>query len=258
MSIEAQVSVRAIFPDDELAKLAASEIKKSLKKNEQELVNALNSINLIENLSEFKSETINVEDISRKRNVLTIFAYTYSSEEPTWFAKSLCELGAHKILIRGQWDGYGRNYYFLNGEKVTKKKFDGDKPKKPLSAKDIEINKKLFLPEGRVSVEAKLVSTWLVDDIYESTGMELKTLDGITFYYKGRGQLVNILFDSEKAEFDTSVIVEFSAAFERGNHNGEYVSFAKRPTQIKRWDNEVVRVEPGDFWKSHVVLGKTK
>ena len=232
MSIEARVSIRATFPDDEKAKQATSDLKKSLKKNEHELASALDALNPVASQEAYKEDTIHVEDIGRKKSVLSISSYTYTSEEPIWFAKSLAELGAERIFIRGQWDGHGRNYYFLNGEEVPKKKFDGDKPKKPLSAKDIEINKGLFLPEGRVSVKAKLVSTWSVGDIYESTGMEFQMLDGTTFYHKGKGQLVELLFDYEKLEFDTTVVVEFSAAFERGKHENEFVSFAKRPTKI--------------------------
>lgn len=232
MSTESQVSIRANFPDDEIAKQATSELKKALKKNQHELASSLDAINPIENQSAYKKDTINVEDINRKRSVLSIFSYTYTSEEPIWFAKSLSELGANKIFIRVQSDGHGRNYYFLDGEKVPKKKFDGDKPKKPLSAKDIEINKDLFLPEGRVSVKAKLVSAWSVGDIYESTGIEFKTIDGATFYYQGSGKVVEVMWNSEKGEFDTSLTVEFSAAFERGKIENDYVSFAKRPTKI--------------------------
>lgn len=232
MSIEARVTIRATFLDEEKARHATSELKKSLKKNQYELASSLDALNPVDNQEAYKEDTINVEEISRKKSVLSIFSYSYTSQEPTWFAKSLSELGASKILIRGQWDGHGRNYYFLNGEKVSKKKFDGDKSGKPLSAKDIEINKGLFLPEGRVSVKAKLVSTWSVGDIYESTGMEFRMLDGTTFYHKGKGQLVDLLFDYDKGEFDTSSIVEFSATFERGKHKNEFVSFAKRPTRV--------------------------
>jgi hypothetical protein len=232
MSIEARVSVKATFPDDEKAKEATSELKKALKKNDHELASALDSLNPIENQSEYASDTINVEDISRKKNVLSIFSYTYTSEEPTWFSRSLYELGAQKIYIRGVWDGHGRNYYYIDGDQVTKKKFEGDKPKKPLSAKDIEINKNLFLPDERATVKAKLISTWSVGDIWESVGFKFETLDGVIFYHQGRGKIMELLWNDKNEDFDKEVTVEFSAAFERGRLEGEYVSFAKRPTKI--------------------------
>ena len=136
-------------------------------------------------------------------------------EEPVWFARSIYELGAIKVLIRGVWDGHGRNYYFLNGEKVSKKKYDGDKPKKP-----------------RVSVKARLISTWSVGDIYESTGLVLETSDGTRLYHVGKGQLVDAFYDFDKGEFNTTIDVEFSASLERGELDGEYVSYAKRPSKI--------------------------
>jgi hypothetical protein len=149
-----------------------------------------------------------------------------------WFAQSLAKLGAEKIHIIGNADGHVQNYYFLKGEKVQKKLFAGDPPAKALSEKDIEINKGLFLPDKRVTVKAKLVSTWAVGDIYESIGMEFITENGDEFFYKGRGQLLDILWNSKTEKFDTSITIEFSAVFERETHDNNYASFAKRPTKI--------------------------
>lgn len=226
MSIEAHIAIKATFLDEDKAKSSTSELKKSLKKNDHELASALDSLNSIENQCDYKDETINVEEVSRKKGILSIYAYTYSSEEPIWFAKSLYELGAKKIFIRGGWDGHGRNFYFLDGKKVSKKIYDGDKPKKKLSVKDIEINEKLFLPEGRVHVNVTLVNHWQVGDIYESVLLEFVTDDGNTFFHKATGQLKQISYEGSSKK------CEFTAAFERGKNEGEYVSFAKRPTKV--------------------------
>ncbi len=232
MSIETFVFVDGIFPSDELAKKASDELVKSLSENEHELASSLHKLYPVENQIAYKNDTINVEDIKKKNNVLSINAYTYTSEEPTWFAYSFYKLGATKIQITVDSDGYRRNFYFIDGKNVSKKKYISDKPKKQLSAKDIEINKNLFLPEGRVTVKAKLVSTWPVGDIWESVGLKFETLDGDTFYHKGRGQLIDVLYNNKIEDFDTSLVVEFDAAFERGRIEDEYVSFAKRPTKI--------------------------
>ncbi len=232
MSIEARVSVTARFSSEEVAKSATSQLKKSLKTSQYELASALHNLNPIDNQDDYDGIEINVEQINRKKGVLSISSYTYKKEDPIWFAKSLYELGANRIFIRGQWDGYGRNYYFLDGVQVSKKKYDGDKPKKPLSKEDKEINKGLFLPEGRVAVKAQLTSSWSVGDIYESTGLAFKTVDGLVFYHQGKGQLVEALYDSGKGEFRIGDDIEFNAAFERGMLDGKYVSFAKRPTKI--------------------------
>jgi hypothetical protein len=215
MSIEARVFVIAEFPDDEAAKSAASNLRKSLKKNQHELASALHALNPIANQSDYANDTINVEELSKKKKVISISSYTYSSEEPTWFAKSVYQLGANKVHIRGVWDGEVRNYYFLNGESVSKKKYSGDKPKNP-----------------RVLVRASLMSAWDVGDIYESTGLQLKALDGSTVYYVGRGGLVDAFFNFSTNQFDKSICVEFSAAVEKGVLDGNQVLFAKRPTKI--------------------------
>jgi hypothetical protein len=226
MSIEVHIAIKATFTDEDKSKSATSELKKSLKKNDHELASALDSLNPIENQSDYKDETINVEEVSRKKALLSIYAYTYTSEEPIWFAKSLHELGATKIFIRGLWDGHGRNFYFLDGKKVAKQVYDGDKPKKKLSAKDIEINKNLFLPEGRVHVKATLVNHWQVGDIYESVLIEFVTDEGNTFFHKATGQLKQMSYEGSSNK------CEFTAAFERGKNEGEFVSFAKRPTKV--------------------------
>lgn len=101
-----------------------------------------------------------------------------------------------------------------------------------MSEKDIEINKGLFLPDGRVTVKAKLVSTWAVGDIYESIGMKFIIACGDEIFYRGRGQLLDVLWNSKTEKFDTSTTIEFSAVFERESHENNYASFVKRPTKI--------------------------
>jgi hypothetical protein len=67
MSIEAIISIRATFPQDETAKRATSELKRSLKKNNHELASSLDALNPIVNQFDYKDENIDVEDISRKK-----------------------------------------------------------------------------------------------------------------------------------------------------------------------------------------------
>ena len=236
MSIETFVWVKASFPDEGQAKAATDLLQQSLSDHEHELASALHELNPVENQSDYENDTINVEGIKRRKEVLSINCYTYSSEEPNWFAYSIFELGAPRIVITADSDGHRRNYYFIDGRKVSKKKFEGDKPKKPLSKKDAEINSKLFLPEGRVKVVVELLSTWWVGDIWESLGMKFRTTEGDIFYYQGRGQLTDLFFNNDTGDYDTTRKAEFSAAFERGRLDGEYVSFAKRPTKISRLD----------------------
>ncbi len=85
MSIESHITIRATFLKDDAAKIATSQLRRMLKKNQHELANALNELNPVENKNDYKDETVNVEDISRKKNILSIYSYTYTSEEPVWF-----------------------------------------------------------------------------------------------------------------------------------------------------------------------------
>lgn len=232
MSIEARVRVIATFVDEKIASQAELELKNSLIENDHELAQALNAIYPVANQIDYKDELINVEKMERNSCKLTIDSYTYTSEHPVWFVKSLAKLGAEKIHIIGSWDGNIQNYYFLSGSKVPKKKFFGESPENSLSAKNFEIGNGLFLPNGRVKVRARLISNWAVGDIYESTGMEFKTLEGDVFFYKGRGVILDVLWNSTTEEFDTSVVIEFSAVFEVEKKGGQYASFAKRPTKV--------------------------
>ena len=84
----------------------------------------------------------------------------------------------------------------------------------------------LFLPEGRVTVMATLVSHWLIEDIWDNVGMEFITDKGDTFYYKGTGKLTGMTSPKSHRA------CEFSATFEKGELDGKKVSFAKRPTKI--------------------------
>ena len=120
MSIEGFITVRAFFPDEDAAKAATSRLKKSLRDNEHELASALHALNPFDNQDDYENDTINVERVSRKKTTLIVDTYSYSSEEPVWFGGSLAALGAKKIHIRGEWDGNVRNYYFLDGARVTK------------------------------------------------------------------------------------------------------------------------------------------
>ena len=222
---EVNITVRAFFDDEAQAKDATKELKAAARRSGHDLTKAINSLYPIENCEDYPA--LDIEDITRKRANVTILAYTGRTEPVVWFAESLSKLGPTRIFIREEWDEGGSNHYFLKGKRVSKKTYDASKPKRPLSARDIEINKNLFLPEGRVTVKATLVSHWYVDDIYESIGLEFVTDDGITFYYKGRGQLTQMISD------DSPKTCQFDAAFERGRLKGEYVSFAKRPTKVK-------------------------
>lgn len=231
---ERYITIKAKFENEEAAKSGTKELKKSLKKNDSELTKALHSINPIADFDIYKQFEINVDNVKRKKEVLTISSYSGRVDPPVWFVGSLSQLGSLKTYVREQGDEGGSNYYFLKDKRVAKKTYDGEKKKKPLSEKDIEINKGLFLPEGRALVKATLESHWTAGDLYESIYMEFKTEDGQRFYHKGTGQLTDMVREGKPKK------CEFTGSFERGTLNGEYVSFAKRPSKITLDPNKPV------------------
>ena len=221
---EVYTTVRASFEEREVASAARKQITEILEANNNEITRAFNAI---QSIPEYEAlGRLTFEDMTLKNGNLALYAYSGRIEPPTWIADTLTHLGAKKVYIRTQYDEGGNNYYFLDGKRVSKKTYEGDTPEKRLTAKDIEINKNLFLPEGRVRVKATLVSHWEVGDMYESLGMQFQTEDGHTFYHKGTGKLTQL------ASQTLSNTCEFSAVFERGKLDGEYVSFAKRPSKI--------------------------
>ena len=222
---EIYTSIKATFKDEKVAKEIYNRINSQLENHDWNLCSLFNTIHPIDNYEAYRG--LSYESMEIKKATLHIQTYSGRIEPPTWIADTLTFVGASKIYFRMQYDEGGENFYFVDGRRVSKKKYDGDKPPKPLSAKDIEINKSLFLPEGRVTVKATLVSHWNYDDMYESIGLEFVTEDGQTFFHKGTGKLTNIISNT------VSDTCEFAAVFERGRLNGEYVSFAKRPSKIK-------------------------
>ncbi len=221
---QVDITIRAYFTNESVAKSVIKKLRLAAKEHNHDLTKTINSLHEIENHGDHN--ILDIDEISRKKNCVIIQAYTGRTEPVVWFAASLANLGAPKIYIREQWDEGGSSYYFLNGRRVNKKNYESGKPEKPLSKKDIEINKHLFLPVGRVQVRATLLSHENFGDIYENTLMKFITNNNETFYYKGKGELLRLLSD------DFENITEFHASFERGKLEGKYVSFAKRPTQI--------------------------
>lgn len=100
MSIETQLVIKATFDSVKQAQTVQTLLKTSLTNHDDELASALNALHPIDVRADFAGEEINVETIKRRKKVITISAYTYSSEEPTWFMPSFYALGAVKTVLR--------------------------------------------------------------------------------------------------------------------------------------------------------------
>lgn len=242
---EVNVSIEAEIKSDSKAKLFVKNLKASAKNNEYDFYNSINSLSDISKEKEYQE--LNIEEISRSKNLVYITAYSGRSSSIAWLGESISKLGATKIYMKESWDEGSFNYYYLNGESVCKKSFDGKEVKK-LSQEDIEINKKLFLPEGRVKVTATLEA---YENISGGKGsnllMEFLTSRKEKFYYSGAGELTDLISDN----YDS--LTEFNASFERGMLNGEYVSFAKRPSDIAySFNEEVMRKKHPEMFHTRV------
>ncbi len=96
-------------------------------------------------------------------------------------------------------------------------------PKPPLKA-----GAELFLPEGRVTVKATLLShVWKESQFERFCVMRMQAEDGRLFLYKGASGLTAMTAD------DHEKTCTFSATFELGEYEGETVAFARRPTKLQ-------------------------
>ena len=221
---EVYVTITMTCESEDAAKKLSIELDAASEKQDHDLTRTIHSLSPIEDHDMYAE--LSIEEIKQEAQQVTIYSYTGQTEPAHWFAGALHSLGAQKIFIREQWDEGGSSYYFLDGKKVDKKTFEGDQA---LSETDPKINDGLFLPEGRATVVATLISYFdLENDPWERTVLEFKTDDGYTFYYMGKGKLQNLTRGTSEKR------CQFDALFESGQLNGKSVSLAKRPTQIQR------------------------
>ncbi|WP_445360044.1 hypothetical protein ACJJIL_14700 [Microbulbifer sp. EKSA005] len=242
---EINVSVEAEMKSDSEAKVFAKNMKSAAKSNEYDFYKTINSLSRKSIEKDYQELTI--ENISRSKNLVYITAYSGRSSSINWLGMSISKLGVKKLYMREGWDEGSFNYYYLNGDAVCKKAFDGKVVPK-LSPEDIEINKRLFLPEGRVKVTATLEA---YEEISGGKGkkllMEFLTSRNEKFYYQGEGELTDLVSE------DYESLTEFNASFERGMLKGEYVSFAKRPSEIAySFNEEVMRQKHPEMFHKRV------
>lgn len=171
-------------------------------------------------------QDIDIERVERQGSVLTIAAYAGRIDPPLWLVPGLVQLGATRIVLSESADDGGTQYYFIGGKKVSKKAFEASAalmPKPPLQAASDQ-----FLPNGRVSVKATLLShEWKASRFERYCVMHMQAEDGRYFLYKGTAALTKMTED------DHEKTCTFSAVFEAGEYDGKIVAFAQRPTKIQ-------------------------
>ena len=222
--MEVLVTVKSTFPNEDRARDFEKKLKASARRHKDDLGTSMAELAPLQVIDE-----IVIERVSRKRSIVRIDAYSGRIDPPIWFVHALCELGAERIDIREQYDEGGQNYYFVGDKRTSRAKYnEAGRADRPLSPKERESRKGLFLPEGRVKVKAKLIESYWDEGNYgEFCVMKLETEDGKPFVYRGNSEtLTKMTFD----EFDDTC--EFTATFEYGKLEGKPVSFAKRPSKV--------------------------
>lgn len=218
---EINISISLEVVSESHAIKLANELKDAEKKYNSDLTKTISSLHKIEN--DDKYEEVFIEEIACKNNTINIVALSGRIDPLTWIASALKKLGSKKIAIYCQYDEGGEALYFLEGKKVSRKKYNNN----GTSNKELSIdNSGLFLSEDRVFVRATLISHKNLESSGKKKLMKFVTDKKQTFYYKGQGELTEVASD------DWGNLTEFRASFEKGKLEGEEVSFAKRPTQI--------------------------
>lgn len=224
--LEVFLNIKVNFETIPEAKDALAKLEELLKKHNNDLNQVLNSI------KKFKPEYLDVElevtEIKRSSNAINIKVTTEDIDPPVWFGGALSKLGAFKTFVREEMGGDRKNYYILGGKRVTKRRYDAFKPKSLMSEKDKEINKNLFLPDGRVTVKASLVDfKWSEGYFGDFCTINMLTESGMPIVYKGGSEAMVKL---TKDEYENEC--EFSATFERQRDFDNYISVVKRPTKV--------------------------
>lgn len=224
--LEVILNIKVNFETIPEATKALARLEEEIKANNNDLNQALNSIKKIK--KECLDVVLEVSEIKRSSNAINIKVTTEDIDPPVWFGGALAQLGAFKTFVREDMGGDRKNYYILGGKRVTKKRYDAFKPKSLLSEKDIEINKNLFLPDGRAEVKATLVDfKWTEGYFGDFCTINMLTENNMPIVYKGSSAALIKLTEDE---YENNC--EFSAVFERQKEDGGYISVVKRPTKV--------------------------
>ena len=216
---EVNIYVLLEVDSEDRAEELSRDLQRAAEANRYDLTKSINSLHKIK--SHEKYPDVNIESIRAKSNEIQIIAYSGITEPVTWFSQALSNLGARKLHIREQWDEGGSSYYFLNGKKVSRKRYLLGQEMQPA----IEVDG-FLISEDRIFVRARLISFEKASKTGNTLLMEFVTDKDQKFYYRGQGELTELVSD------DYEDITEFRASFEKGTLKGLDVSFAKRPTQV--------------------------
>ncbi|MCP5013184.1 MAG: hypothetical protein GY942_24665 [Aestuariibacter sp.] len=172
-------------------------------------------------------QDINTDGVQRKQTSVYLFAYGGRSSQPPYEAAAhLYQIGCSRAYLRVFYDEGEDGQYYLGKKRVNINTFTAALR----GGQDKEATRNLYLPTGRVSIEAKLLKfEWDSNAYGDYCIMQFETSNGDSFYYKGNSEKLLLLTRDEYAP-----LVTFSAVFEATylDSASPPVSVAKRPTKI--------------------------
>lgn len=219
---ETSINLRVQFREESVALQALETLVTAATAHGHDLSAALASITP----QSGAGQAIDIERLEREGAFLAIAGYAGRIDPPLWLIPALVHLGATRTVLSESADDGGTQYHFIGLKKVSRKAFETSaalmaKPPLPPSTD-------LFLPEGRVSVKATLLShEWKESRFERYCVMRMQAEDGRHFIYKGASALTAMTAD------DQEKTCTFSAVFELGEYDGQCVSFAQRPTKVQ-------------------------
>ncbi|MES2818761.1 MAG: tetratricopeptide repeat protein [Pseudomonadota bacterium] len=239
---ETSITVRAQFSDQADAQAFLDRLSAAASEHGDELSAAIASLTPVGPHAE--DDVITLERLRREDDTVVMLAYAGRIDPPVWFVKGLARLGAQRTAVFEVRDDGGATHYFIGAKKASKKAFEAAGKSRPEPC--APPGSDLFLPQGRVTVKARLLShVWKTSFLERYCVMRMQTEEGRHFVYKGTSALTGMSAD------DQEKTCQFSAVFELGELDGETVSFAKRPTKIQLGSVSATQVAKEKFTGSN-------
>lgn len=221
---ETTITLRAQFRDEVQAQQVLDAFTTAAEAHGHELTASLASLAPVG--AHDPQQGIDIERLGREDSTLLVAGYAGRIDPPLWLVPGLVHLGATRTVLSESRDEGGQRHHFIGLKRVSQKAFEASAalmPKPPLKA-----GAELFLPEGRVTVKATLLShAWKESQFERFCVMRMQAEDGRLFLYKGASGLTAMTAD------DHEKTCTFSATFELGEYEGETVAFARRPTKLQ-------------------------
>jgi len=229
-----RLDIELTFDDDGSAKEFAVAFKRTLKKNVYFLELTVYAMlgTEVEDRDWYLDHGYIVKGTKRSKNKFSIQAMNKKpNDDLKELARIISKLGAARTkLLEVRGNGKGDEVYMHGHQFVERSEYE----KKELghSADELE-GSDMFLPDGRVEVEAKLLSFKSDSDKGYVILMRFETSEGKKFSYRGSSEVFGDLLEA-----GCGSICRFWAGFELKKYKGKFTSMALRPSRLRLMEIE--------------------